>query len=41
MIKKKLDELLDAIECNTETEWQEEAIKKALLNYLAAVNQSI
>lgn len=40
--KKNVDiyyqELLDAIQCNTEVSWQEESILKALESYLAALN---
>ena len=36
-IKKLYDELIDAIKSNTEVEWQEENIMKALLNYLNAI----
>jgi hypothetical protein len=31
------DELIDAIQSNTEAEWQEENIMNALLNYLNAI----
>ena len=36
-IKKLYDNLIDAIECNTEAQWQEENIKKALFDYIAAM----
>lgn len=41
--KKEIDiyyqELLDAIQCNTEVDWQEDAIIKALDSYIAALHQ--
>ena len=36
-IKKLYDELIYAIKSNTETEWQEERIMKALTDYLNAI----
>lgn len=36
-IKNLYDELIYAIKANTETDWQEERIMKALLAYLNAI----
>lgn len=36
-IKKLYDELIYAIKASTETDWQEERIMEALLNYLNAI----
>ena len=36
-IKKLYDELIYAIKESTETDWQEERIMEALLNYLNAI----
>lgn len=38
-IKKLYDELIDVIETNTETNWQEKNIMKALSDYLNAIKQ--
>lgn len=36
-IKKLYDELIDAIQLNTEANWQTERIMEALSNYLNAI----
>ena len=38
-IKKLYDELIYAIEANTETDWQQEGIMEALSNYLNAIKK--
>ena len=35
--KKRFAELIEAIECNTEDEWQEKNITKALFEYLNVI----
>ena len=35
--KKAYEHLIDTIECNTEAQWQNDAIVKALLEYLTAI----
>jgi hypothetical protein len=37
--EKLYNELIEAIQCNTEVQWQEDNIMKALLDYLNALKE--